>query len=115
MRIRSLDINGDWQYGNGLQDYNRKEDALKTNVETRLKSFRTDCFFAEAEGVDYFSLLSKGTKELLDQDVKRIILQTEGVVSIVFYQSEVNTTSRNFTVQATISTIYGTIGVKVEV
>lgn len=115
MRIRSLDSAHDWSFGQGKQNYSREAEALHTNVITRLLSFRTDCFYAEAEGVDYFNFLAPNTKDLLDQDIKRVIMQTDGVTDIPEYESVLGTEERNLTVTATISTIYGNIGVEVAV
>ena len=67
---------------NDLSDYLTNQNAILHNVKTRLLQWKGDCFYAIDEGVDYNNLLDVGTKTLLDSDVKRIILQSEGVIKI---------------------------------
>ena len=109
--IRALDTNDDWTFGKGLGNYLTDEDSIALNVRTRLRSWRGDCFFALAEGVDYNNLLDTGTENLLNGDIRRVILQTEGVLRIEAYTSEINRNTRVFSVETTIVTIFGTVTV----
>lgn len=109
MKIRALDSLDDWTFGKGLQNYARGLDALKIDLKTRILSWRGDCFYAPGEGVDYVNLLDVGTKALLDQDIRRIILQTPGVVSIDEYDSVLNRETRELEIETKIRTIYGVI------
>jgi hypothetical protein len=107
MKVRSIDTNGDWQFGKGLQSYRRDVDALKQIIATRLKQWRGNCFFAVNEGVDWNNYLGRGTKKLLDLDIKRVILTTGGVLKINSFDSTLDEMTRKVTVQCNISTIYG--------
>jgi len=107
MIIRALDSDGDWTFGKGNQNYLKKLDALKLNVVTRIKSWKGDCFYAQAEGVDYNNFLDVGTKDFLDRDIKRVILQTEGVLIINSYNSTLDRETREIRIEANINTIYG--------
>jgi hypothetical protein len=111
MKVRALDINGDWQFGRGLQSYKTEKDALNQNISTRLKSWENDCFFAMDEGIDYENYLDIGTKEFLDLDIKRCLLQTEGVLRIDSYSSTINASTRDVTITAEVFTIFGTMTV----
>lgn len=104
---RNLNSDNDWNFGKGLQDYTKNLDAVSLNIKTRLQSWKSDCFFALTEGVDYNNLLDVGTKSLLDSDLKRVILQSEGVIRISSYESELDTSERGFSGEAEIVTIYG--------
>lgn len=104
---RNLTTDGDWTFGKGIQDYTREFDAILLNIKTRLQSWKGDCFFSLEDGVDYNNLLDYGTKSLLDSDIKRVILQSEGVLRIVSYQSEIERDTREFSGRASIQTIYG--------
>jgi len=104
---RALDTNNDWTFGKGKASFTRKMDALVLNVKTRLRSWRGDCFFATAEGVDYNNFLNIGTKVFLDSDVKRVILQSEGILQITSYESTIDEEGRGFTAQVSVQTIYG--------
>jgi len=109
--IRALDANDDWTFGKGIANYLTNEDAIALNVRTRLRSWFGDCFFAVAEGVDYNNLLDIGTETLLNGDIRRVILQTEGVLRIETYESAINRTTRAFSVDTTIVTIFGNVTV----
>lgn len=109
MRIRAIDENGDWEYGKGLQDYFLDLDAIKMNIETKLRSWKGDCFFDLAAGVDYNNFLDIGTKVFLDRDVKRVILQSEGVIKINSFSSVLDRGTRDLTIEVEIDTIYGVL------
>lgn len=115
MRIRAIDESGDWKFGKGRQDYLLDLDALKVNLETRLKSWKGNCFFDLSAGVDYNNFLDVGTKDLLDRDVKRVILQTEGVILMNSYSSVLDRNSRNLTIECNIVTIFGVLNLGVNV
>ena len=115
MKTRALDINGDWQFGRGVQSYVTEKNALMQNVSTRLKQWKNNCFFAMTEGVDYQNYLDIGTKNLLDLDIKRVILQTYGVLRISQFASTLENDSRELTVSATIETIFGSATLETEV
>jgi hypothetical protein len=59
------------------------------------------------DGVDWNNLLDIGTKLALDLDIRRIIMQTGGVLRISAYESTIDTETRAIAIQCTISTIYG--------
>ena len=44
MRVRKLDKNQDWTFGNSQNNYINKKEALKQNVVTRIKSCKNDWF-----------------------------------------------------------------------
>lgn len=107
MIIRRNDSDGDWTYGRGKADYLKDIDGLKQNLKTRLASWKNDCFFDLEAGVDYNNYLDIGTKFFLDQDIKKVILQTPDVIKINIYTSTLS--DRDLTVTANIYTIYGNI------
>lgn len=103
--IRALDNNGDWDFGRGLSSYKRRQDAIIQNLQTKLKEWKFDCFFAQNSGVDYNNRLSKtNQKPLLDQEIKRIIVKTEGVLSLNSFDS--NVVNRAYKATFNITTIY---------
>lgn len=107
MKTRALDSAGDWQFGRGVQSYVTEKNALMQNVKTRLRQWKNNCFFAMTEGVDYTNYLDIGQKAALDLDIKRVILQTNGVLRIAEFTSTLDTDSRALTISATIATIFG--------
>lgn len=113
MIIRALDADSDWKFGKGKSDYLRNLDAIKLNILTRLKSWKGDCFFAPTEGVDYNNFMDVGTKDFLDRDVKRVMLQSEGVMIINSFESTLERDSRGYSAAANIKTYFGNLGIEV--
>ncbi len=108
MIIRATDSNGDFVYGKVKNDYLTNLDAIKKNAETRLYSWKGNCFFAPREGVDYNSYLDIGTKGFLDRDLKRVLLQSEGVLRVDEFTSSISTDGlRAYTATMTITTTFG--------
>lgn len=112
MKVRGLNSVGDWQFGRGKQSYKADLDALKQSILTRLRQWRGDCFFALDDGVDWNNYLSRGTKDRLDLDVKRVILQTGGVLKISAYESTLDRDTRNLSIAANVATVYGTLALE---
>lgn len=109
MIFRSIDENGDWNFGKGKNSYFTEKMALEANLKTRLKSWKTDCFFAPNEGVDYINFLDVGTKTFLDQDVRRVVFQTAEVLTMESFESTLDRDTREYSAEMTINTIYGTL------
>lgn len=109
MKTRALDSTGDWQFGRGIQSYVTEKNALKQNISTRLKSWKNDCFFAMDDGVDWQNFLDIGRKKFLDIDVKRVILQTPGVLRISSYTSTLDAVERHVTIVAEMATVFGLV------
>ena len=109
MRFRTLTSGGDWTFGAGRQTFALDMTALQLNIRTRLLQWRGDCFYAPEEGVDWNNFLDIGTKDFLDRDIRRVILQTPGVLFIRGYKSELSRDSRQLSIEVRISTIYGNV------
>lgn len=103
--FRTLDADGDMTFGKGLNNYSRNNAAIGLDIKTRIKSWVGDCFFDAQAGIDWWNRLgSKGQRALLEQDLRRIILQTEGVTEIVSFSTEL--VDRRFTASYTVNTVY---------
>ena len=110
MQVRAIDANKDWIFGKGKQAYKNNRAALAQKLDTRLHSWKTDCFFALAEGIDWNNYLDIGTKRLLDIDIAQYMNKTGGVLSIADYKSYI-TPERILRVSFTARTIFGPIDV----
>ena len=107
MKIRNLDANGDWTFGQGLSNYISGNAGIGLNISTRLKSWLNDCFFAMNAGVDWKTRLgAKNQQSLLEADLKRIILSSFGVTGITAFSVSYDAATRAFTVNYTINTIF---------
>lgn len=105
MIFRSLDSNGDWNFGHGQSSYLSSNAAIGANIRTRILSWVGDCFFDTGAGVDWINRLgSKNQRTLLDNDIRRIILTSYGVTGLVSFDTVLN--GRALTVTATINTIF---------
>ena len=112
MKARAIDGAGDWQFGRGIQSYRTELDALKQSISTRLKQWVGNCFFALNDGVDWNNYLDIGRKDRLDLNIRRVILQTAGVLKISSYESTINSEDRSATITAHITTIYGDLALE---
>lgn len=105
MIFRNLDSSGDWTFGQGLANYVAQNTAIGLNIKTRVYSWLGDCFFDQQAGIDWWNRLgSKNQKGLLDSDLRRVILQSEGVTGLVSFVSVL--TGRVYTANFSVNTIY---------
>ena len=105
MIMRSLDENNDWNFGRGSQDFLTGLAACELNLKTRLKEWVGDCFWSLTSGIDYNNYLDIGTKSLLDLNINRVILQSDGVIQFADYVSILNI--RALTVTCNVQTVFG--------
>lgn len=105
MEFRQLTDAGDWTFGSGLNNYASDDDAIGLNIRTRILSWVGDCFFDAGAGIDWVNRLgSRNQQELLELDLRTLILQTEGVTAI--NNISVVVTGRDFSATYDIQTIY---------
>lgn len=106
MIIRELDDDGDWTFGRGQSDYATDEAAIELNIRTRLLSWIGDAFFALQEGVDWRNRIGPGQQDALVDEVKSVLLQSEGVVAINSVIAVFDSLTRNLTINYNIQTIF---------
>lgn len=111
MRYRALDASGDYVAGAGAVFYVNSPEAVAQAVKTRLRLFAKEWFLDRTEGLDMERILGYRTQGTRDQEVQQRIIRTQGVRSILSYASQVNATTREFTVNAVLDTIYGAVAV----
>lgn len=105
MKFRNLDADLDWTFGKGVYNYARQQEATKLNIRTRLLSWVNDCFFDMSAGIDWLNRLGdKQQRELLEQDIKRVITQSEDVIELVTFSTTL--LGRQFSAEYTVRTIY---------
>lgn len=106
MIVRSLDNLGDWRFGKGRNDYLSQNKAVIQDISTRLNMFLGDCFFASADGIDWFNLLGSKNELALQLSVRTTILNTVGVKGLVSLAIFIDPSSRRITMTYTVNTIY---------
>lgn len=88
MRVRTLDKNGDWTFGQSQSNYAKNLMAIAIDIKMKLREWYQDCFFALQSGIPWdIRLGAHNQKELLDEDIQRIVLEVEGVLNIFDFQS----------------------------
>lgn len=88
-KFRAIDVNGEPLYGEGMLNYFTGNDAIAMDVVTRLRSVIGDCFFDLEANIDWDNILGSRNykKERVDEDIKKVILATDGVASINSFSS----------------------------
>lgn len=105
MIFRNLDNDGDWEFGKGKQSYVKEDAAITLNIKTRVLSFFKNCFFDTESGIDWFSRLNyRDQFDLLKNDVRNTILQSQDVVSMEDFTAIL--TNRTFSAIYVIKTIF---------
>lgn len=106
MIIRATTTTNDWTFGKGLQDYFINEAAIEANIKSKLLEWVGDCFFNLLAGVDWKNRLDIGQQQALLIEIKQLVLQCYGVVSIINFQANFNGTTRFDSISMTLQTIY---------
>ena len=109
MRYRKLSETGDSTFGNGLLNfYIDTPEAVGQAVKTRLLLWLGEWFLNIEEGTPFMQgILGKHNKETADTTIRQRVLETEGMVNIESYLSEIDPDNRKMNVTMTINTIYG--------
>ena len=107
MIIRGLDEVGDFTFGKGKSSYKSAQLALNQHISTRLQGWKGDCFFDNDAGVDWKNRLAKRSQiPFLQDEVRTVILKTDGVTEVVNLDLIFNSTNRKLTLNYSIKTIY---------
>jgi hypothetical protein len=108
MRVRRLDGNHDWTFGNSRNDYATKSEAIAQSVKTRLLSLRNDWFLNTDHGIRWFDYLRKNPNLMaMESELKSAVLNTEGVTEITYFDIKIGADNRQSLVEITYIDIYG--------
>ena len=109
MRVRKIDKEGDFCFGNGRHDYDQNTpDAVGSAVMMKLSLWTGTWFTDLADGTPWLGeVLGKYPQAVYDSVIRKRILETPGVTVITEYQSQLDENTRKISVQCTIDTIYG--------
>lgn len=109
MRYRVLSDTGDYTFGQGAAEFLvNSPDAVAQAVKTRLFLAQGDWFLDLTEGTPYRTEILGNNLATYDQAIQARIISTQGVLSILSYQSLLDQ-NRKLTVNVTLNTVYGTI------
>ena len=116
MRYRREDADGDYTFGSGDDTWLiNSSDAVAQAVKTRFELWYGQWFLDTTAGTPWIqSVLGKQKPDVYNLAIRQRILETQGVNSIIDFNTNVNTSTRRVTFTATIDTIYGTTTVTSE-
>jgi hypothetical protein len=105
MIVRALDVNGDWTFGKGKNNYLSANAAIGQKIQCRLLMWLGDCYFALNQNIDWWTIL--GSKDQLSANlaINAVIVNTPGVTGIVQSLALLDA-KRNFHLQYEVTTIY---------
>ena len=88
MRLRSVDKQNDWTFGQGGLNYLTEQQAVILDIKLRLQEWYRDCFFALENGIPYSVRLGyPNQKEYMDKDVINVVKSTKGVLNLSDFES----------------------------
>jgi hypothetical protein len=105
MSVRALDINGDFTFGQGRNNYLTRNKEVAQNIQTRLRQFLGDCWFSIGSGIDWFNLLGGKNKAAIQLAVSTTIRNTKDVTGVIEVSVNVDN-NRRITISYTVTTIY---------
>lgn len=106
MIIRATTATNDWTFGKSLQDYFINEAAIEANVKTKMLEWVGDCFFNLPGGIDWKNRLDVGQQQSLIVEIKQLVLQCYGIISIVAFEANFTGSTRFESITMTLQTIY---------
>lgn len=105
MRIRNVDANWDWTFGQSQTNYVKDEYAIILDIQMKIKEWYGDCFFALQNGIPWRTRLGQhNQKELLDRDLTNAIQSVDGVLNIQDFTSSME--GRRYRAQCGVYTRY---------
>jgi len=109
MRYRKQDENGDYTFGNGLNNFHIDNvDAVAQAIDTRLKLWVGEWFADVSDGTGWSqAILGKHSKNLYELTLRQRVLETKGVISIQEFQSALDPNTRKLVVTMVVETVYG--------
>lgn len=106
MRYRQLDAQGD--YTVGLPFFVNSPQCVAQAISTRLKLWQGEWFLSSTAGTPWRqSILGRSVNP--DAFIKQTILGTQGVTSLVSYNSSLQAASRVLTVSGVVNTLFGQV------
>lgn len=105
MRYRKQTADGDYAFGSSTVWLVNTPETVAQAVRTRMRLYAGEWFLDDREGLALDRVLGYGTQTTRDLEMQQRIFNTEGVNSIISYESRVD--GRDFIVRTTIDTIYG--------
>lgn len=109
MRYRKLSPSGDYTFGNGLLNFwIDVPDAVAQAIKTRLQLWSGEWFLDVTEGTPWLvTVLGKHSQDEADITVQERVNDTQGMLQIANFDSDIDADDRKYSVTMTVNTIYG--------
>jgi hypothetical protein len=113
MRLRRLDANGDMTFGRAQADFwIDQPEGVGQLMMTRLRLNYGEWFANTADGTPWQAqVLGERTQGTRDAVVRSRVFTTQGVQSLLAYNSQTDPNSRTWTAAMNVQTIYGPVQV----
>lgn len=110
MKYRREDEKGDYTFGQGDNTWlTNSPEAVALAVKNRFLLWYGQWFLDKSEGTPWIeSVLGRQRPDTYNLAIRKRILETRGVNSIIAFDTTLNTSSRRVLFSATIDTLYGT-------
>ena len=106
MKVRKI-LDGDYCLGHGNKELlSDSPETVAQNVMTRLALWQGSWFANLSSGTPWMQQIL-GKRDLAEALIKSRILETDGVLQILEFQSIFNPDERRISISAVIETIYG--------
>lgn len=122
MRYRKLTSSGDMMFGHNAGDFwHNAPEGVGQSVKTRLLLFSGEWFLDTVEGtpwggfplnplvVEQGQILAEQTEAMRDVAILSRVIATEGVLTVMNYNSQFDPDSRAFSVAMNLDTLYGPV------
>jgi len=85
--------------------------AVRQRLHIRLNTFQGEWFYNSATGVPYFQdiLGQQFDQDIIDNTMRRTIIETEGVVELTSYEPSFSRLARTYNITFTVTTEQGDI------
>ena len=109
MRYRQEDDNGDYTLGSGDNSFlQNTPETVAQAIKTRVELWQREWFLNINEGTPYqVDVLGKYKSPFYNLAIRERVLDTQGVVSIIDFSSQLNANTRKLTYNITVDTVYG--------
>jgi hypothetical protein len=110
MRVRRLDAKHDMTFGHGNANIAQDQECVAQRVRTRLYLLQGEWFLDITAGMPWLQSIEGKPINInyANARIKQEILNTDGVDSVLDFQSSLDRNKRLLSVTATVVTIYGT-------
>lgn len=110
-KVRLLDSDGDMRFGYGAANFAEGDTAIKQKVSTRLLLYQGEWFLDTSAGTPWYQqVLGKPRSlPLIEAVIKQRILDTDGVESLLEFQTNLDKNSRILNISGNVITENGSI------